>query len=288
MSSVKGSTSGCTDQIWNLIWCAALIWWYIYNISRKEWSQALRLTSKQGCKRLSQNRPTNMSSGKWVGEAGVSWVVKNVIDDKSTYLPISFTLKLLYCCLFGNLNTPLLISMLVNKSRGLKKELINTLIKEAASAKPIFTTAIYPGKGKAFSSRVVSSKDWELESGGRRPFLCCNCPNAHSPHQLLSHKLRPPQLDNLNLMARFEGFRVIGRLGRLPGKPIRPHFLLHQLICNASRLVTFIFDIHWVKQNKVSSWLRNSNWSQLWQCVSALFCFSNLYIWPVYIDGSCV
>ena len=129
------------------------------HLSLTEYSQALILTSKQGCERLSQNRPTNMSSGKWVGEAGVSWVVKNVIDDKSTYLPISFTLKLLYCCLFGNLNTPLLISMLVNKSRGLKKELINTLIKEAASAKPIFTTAIYPGKGKAFSSRVVSSKD---------------------------------------------------------------------------------------------------------------------------------
>ena len=100
-----------------------------------------------------------MSSGKWVGEAGGGWVVKNVIDDKSTYLPLSFTLKLLYCCLFGNLNTPLLIFMLVNKSRGLKKEFINTLIKGAASAQPIFTTAIYPGKGKAFSSRVVSSKD---------------------------------------------------------------------------------------------------------------------------------
>ena len=168
--------------------------------------------------------------------------------------------------------------MLVNKSRGLKKELINTLIKGAASAQPIFTTAIYPGKGKAFSSRVVSSKDWELESGGRRPFLCCNCPNAHSPHQLLSHKLRPPQLDNLNLMARFEGFRVIGRLGRLPGKPIRPHFLLHQLICNASRLVTFIFDIHWVKQNKVSSWLRNKNWSQnMAICVRFVLFFEPLY-----------
>ena len=88
-----------------------------------------------------------------------------------------------------------------------------------------------------------------------------------------------PQLDNLNLMARFEGFRVIGRLGRLPGKPIRPHFLLHQLICNASRLVTFIFDISRVKQNKVSSWLRNNNWSQnMAMCVRFVLFFEPLYL----------
>ena len=92
-----------------------------------------------------------------------------------------------------------------------------------------------------------------------------------------------PQLDNLNLMARFEGFRVIGRLGRLPGKPIRPHFLLHQLICNASRLVTFIFDISRVKQNKVSSWLRYNNWSQnMAMCVRfVLFC-EPLYLNSIY------
>ena len=32
--------------------------------------------------------------GGRVGEAGDSWVVKNLIDDKYTHLPISFTLKL--------------------------------------------------------------------------------------------------------------------------------------------------------------------------------------------------
>ena len=124
------------------------------HLSFTECSQALTLTSKQGCKRLSQNRPTNMSSGKWVGEAGVSWVVKNVIDDKSTYLPISFTLKLLYCCLFGNLNTPVLIFMLVNKSRGLKKELINIWLKGQPVHSPYLQRLYIQGRER------LSPREW--------------------------------------------------------------------------------------------------------------------------------
>ena len=113
----------------------------------------------------------------------------------------------------------------------------------AASAQPIFTTAIYPGRERLSPREWSPARIENLRVVGGVPSYVAIAQMPTPPISFFPTNCGRPQLDNLNLMARFEGFRVIGRLGRLPGKPIRPHFLLHQLICNASRLVTFIFDI---------------------------------------------